>query len=272
VSQSPAQFAIRTLRALEVLAFAPTTASGIADALCIHPRRASRLLSQLQRDGWLSYRRVSTERIYAPTLRFVALAAEVAARAPLTTMTSSALEALSTATGRPSMLTIPGYGGSVCVARRLGEHGAQPAVGPVAPAHCTAAGKVLLAYRDAWRRSVLATPLERRTARTITDATALDRELDRVREHGYACEDGELLDGVRGAAAPVVGPGGPVLAAISVVAWSSQLLDRDLDEVRAAAGHASEAVAGAGERYALEPRIVRRLLASYGLRPVDAYL
>jgi len=272
MSQSPAQFAIRTLRALEVLAFTPATASDIADALCIHPRRARRLLSQLQRDGWLSYRQGSDERIYAPTLRFTALAAEVAARAPLTTMTVPALEWLHAATGRRAMLTIPGYRGTVCVACCLGEHGAQPAVAAVAPAHCTAAGKVLLAHRDAWRRSVLATPLKRCTERTVTDPTALDDELDRVRYQGYALEDGEHIDGVRGVAAPVVGPDGPVLAAISVLACESPVVDREVDEVRAAARRASETVAAAVECYALQPRIVYRLLASYGLRPVDAYL
>jgi DNA-binding IclR family transcriptional regulator len=272
MSQSPAQFAIRTLRALEVLAFTPTTASGIAEALLIHPRRARRLLSQLQRDGWLSYRRSRTERIYAPTLRFVALAAEIGARAPLTIMTSPALERLHAATGRLAMLTIAGYRGTVCVARCLGEHGVEPAVAVVAPAHCTAAGKVLLAYRDDWRRSVLATPLERCTERTVTDPSALERELNRVRYHGYGVENEEHLGGVWGAAAPVVGPGGPVLAAISVVAYDPSLPDRDVDEVRAAARQASDTVGAGVERYALEPRIVYRLLASYGLSPVDAYL
>ena len=272
MSQSPAHFAIRTLRVLEVLACTPATASGIADALLIHPRRARRLLSQLQRDGWLSFRHGADERVYAPTLRFVALAAEVAARAPLTTMTASALEQLHAATGRPALLTIPGYRGTVCVARCVGEHGAQAAVAAVSPAHCTAAGKVLLAHRDVWRRSVLATPLVRCTERTATDPSALARELDRVRHQGYALEDEEHLDGVSAAAAPVAGPGGSVLAAMSVVAWNSRLLDRDVEEVRAAAGRASEAVAAAPERYGLDPRIGRRLLAWYGLAPVDAYL
>src|SRR5215207_8091185 len=61
-------------------------------------------------------------------------------------------------------------------------------------------------------------PLPRCTERTVTDPSALDAELDRVRYQGYALEDGEHLDGVGGAAAPIVGPSGPVLAAISVVA------------------------------------------------------
>jgi DNA-binding IclR family transcriptional regulator len=270
MSQSPAQFAIRTLRALEVLAFTPSTAPEIAEALLIHPRRARRLLSQLQRDGWLSYRHGPTERVYAPTLRFMALAAEIGARAPLTTMTSPALERLHAVTGRPAMLTIAGYGGTVCVARCLGARGAEPAMAAVVPAHCTAAGKVLLAYRDDWRRSVFAAPLERCTAYTVTDPAVLDSELKHVRYHGYALEDEEHLDGVRGVAAPIVGPDGPVLAALSIV--GCEPLDAEVDTVRTAARQASETVTAAVERYALQPRIVHRLLASYGLRPVDAYL
>lgn len=272
MSQSPAQFAIRTLRALEILAFTPTTASSIAHALLMHPRAARRLLSQLQRDGWLSYRQGPDERIYAPTLRFVALAAEIGARAPLATMTSPALERLHAATGRPAMLALPGYRATVCVARCLGERGAQTALATVAPAHCTAAGKVLLAYHEQWRRSVLATPLERCTEHTVTDPTTVERELDCVRQQGYAVEDEEHLHDVRAVAAPVVGPDRRVLAAITVIAWDSHLLDREADEVRAPARQASETVAAAVERYALEPGIVYRLLASYGLRPVDAYL
>jgi DNA-binding IclR family transcriptional regulator len=51
MSESPAQFSVRTLRALEVLTFTPTTAPQVAEALGVHPRTARRLLSQLQRAG-----------------------------------------------------------------------------------------------------------------------------------------------------------------------------------------------------------------------------
>jgi hypothetical protein len=63
-----------------------------------------------------------------------------------------------------------------------------------------------------------------------------------------------------------------VLAAISIATWKSHVLEHDIDEVRAAARQASEAATAAVEHYALEPQIVRRLLASYDLTPVDAYL
>jgi DNA-binding IclR family transcriptional regulator len=120
MSQSPAQFAVRTLRALEVLTFAPATAAELAEALGVHPRVAGRLLSQLQRDGWLSYSGHSP-RIYAPTLRFVALAAHIAARAPLVTITSPAVQGLHAATDIPAALSIPGYDATVCTIRSCGE-------------------------------------------------------------------------------------------------------------------------------------------------------
>jgi IclR family KDG regulon transcriptional repressor len=272
MSQSPAQFATRTLRAIEVLAFNRSTASEVADALLVHPRAARRLLSQLQRDGWLSYTRGPEERVYAPTLRFVALAAQIAARAPLVTITEPALRQLHAATGHPAALAIAGYDATICVVRCIGAYPGQATVPTVAPAHCTALGKVLLAHREAWRRRVLGSPLERFTDCTVTDPDTLDSELCRVLDAGYAVEDGEHADGLRGLAAPVAGPNGPVLAAIAITVWDSSCLDGHIDDVRAAACVACKAVAAAVERYALEPRIVYRLLASYGLAPVDAYL
>jgi DNA-binding IclR family transcriptional regulator len=272
MSQSPAQFAVRTLRAIEVLAFNASTASELAEALLVHPRVARRLLSQLQRDGWLSYTKGPDERVYAPTLRFVALAAQIRARAPLVTMAEPALQELHAATGHSAALAITGYDATICVVRWVGADAVRATVPTVAPAHCTALGKVLLAHRDAWRRSVLGTELQRCTDRTVTDPDALESELRRVLDTGYAVEDGEHVDGLRGVAAPVAGPNGPVLAALAITVGSSGGLDRHIDHVRAAARAASEAVGAAVERYALEPRIVYRLLASYGLAPVDAYL
>jgi IclR family acetate operon transcriptional repressor len=106
----------------------------------------------------------------------------------------------------------------------------------------------------------------------MTDPEALERELTRVRVEGYALEDEEQVDGLRGLAAPVTGPDGEVIAAIALAAWDPRPLDREAGHVRAAARAASEALAAAPDRYALKRGIVYRLLASYGLAPVNAFL
>jgi len=80
-------------------------------------------------------------------------------------------------------------------------------VGGRNPAHCTAVGKLLLAYAlpddDAVRDWVRGRRLERRTARTLTTADALAAALRAVREQGYATDDQENEDGVNCLAVPV---------------------------------------------------------------------
>jgi DNA-binding IclR family transcriptional regulator len=86
------------------------------------------------------------------------------------------------------------------------------------PMHCTAIGKVLLAYADpAVRTAVLGRPLERRTPHTIVAPGLLQRQLDAVLEKGVAFEQEESTVGLRCVAAPVLDPSGrQTVAAISV--------------------------------------------------------
>lgn len=66
------------------------------------------------------------------------------------------------------------------------------------PAHCSASGKMILSQLSpAQRRKLLAqAPLKRYTPKTITDLDALEHELKRVRDDGYAIDDEEFLPGL----------------------------------------------------------------------------
>jgi DNA-binding IclR family transcriptional regulator len=91
-------------------------------------------------------------------------------------------------------------------------------IGGRMPLHCTAIGKVLLAHADAEvRASVLAGPLERRTAHTIVAPGLLARQLRSVLDEGVAFEREESTLGLLCVAAPVLdGDGRDALAAISL--------------------------------------------------------
>lgn len=72
--------------------------------------------------------------------------------------------------------------------------------------HMNAPGKAILAHMD---REVVARILEehglpRRTPDTITDETELFAELERIRDDGYALDDGELIAGMTGIGVPIV--------------------------------------------------------------------
>lgn len=71
------------------------------------------------------------------------------------------------------------------------------------------------APRDAWRKSVLAQPLERHTSRTLTDPRDLAHELARPRTCGHAADHGEHHEDVHAIAAAVF-QGDDAVAALAV--------------------------------------------------------
>lgn len=83
--------------------------------------------------------------------------------------------------------------------------------------HSTAVGKVLLAHqpRTAVERILGRNGLPAVTENTITDPAVFARELDRVREGGYALDLEEQEEGVRCVAVPLL-PTSGLVAAISV--------------------------------------------------------
>jgi DNA-binding IclR family transcriptional regulator len=98
-------------------------------------------------------------------------------------------------------------------------------VGRRLPVHCTGVGKALVAFLP---EEVLEGLLTRRglagmTPNTITDMDALQRELARVRERGYAVDNEEIEEGLRCIAAPVRDHTGHVVAAVSIAGPSSRL-------------------------------------------------
>ncbi len=85
------------------------------------------------------------------------------------------------------------------------------------PVHCTASGKVILAFAaDPVRQRVLARPLPPLTPRSITDIAELERQLALAREDGFARTFEELEVGLDAIAAPVFSTDGEVVAAIDV--------------------------------------------------------
>jgi DNA-binding IclR family transcriptional regulator len=77
-------------------------------------------------------------------------------------------------------------------------------VGEALPLHCTAAGKVQLAFiSDADLREALTAGLPRFTEHTITEQTALQQQLRQIAESGNAVELGEHIGDVNSIAVPI---------------------------------------------------------------------
>jgi IclR family acetate operon transcriptional repressor len=89
-------------------------------------------------------------------------------------------------------------------------------VGRTAPAHCTALGRVLLAFNPRAAAEIVKSPLEAPTPRTVTSPKALATLLAAVNQQGYALDLGEHEVDVRCVAAPIRDHTGRVIAAMSV--------------------------------------------------------
>jgi DNA-binding IclR family transcriptional regulator len=85
-------------------------------------------------------------------------------------------------------------------------------------AHCSALGKVLLAYcSDAEVKRIIRTAgLPRFTPNTITEEAELEQALAKIRKQGYAYDLEEILADLCCVAAPIYNYAGQVIAAISM--------------------------------------------------------
>ncbi|MCZ2818125.1 IclR family transcriptional regulator [Modestobacter sp. VKM Ac-2984] len=125
-------------------------------------------------------------------------------------------------------------------------------VGQGTPLHATSSGKVLLAHAaDAVRKEVLSRDLQSFAPGTLTDPEKLQQHLDQIVEQGWASTVEEFEVGLNAVAAPVRGPDGDIVAALSVSGPSFRVAADDFERL------AQCVVVAAGE--------LSRRLGFYGL-------
>lgn len=98
-------------------------------------------------------------------------------------------------------------------------------IGALVPLHCTAVGKVLLAYLPPQERSALIQKLEltRFTPATIGSVQQLNAELDSVRMNGYAFDNEEHESHIQCIAGPILNHDGAIVAAFSVTGPATRM-------------------------------------------------
>ena len=137
-------------------------------------------------------------------------------------------------------------GAQILVVEKITGHRPMPMLsqtGGTIPAFCSGLGRAILAYSDKGTvDSVLAAGLPARTPRTLTSPLAVLRELAEVPDRGWAVDREEGIVGVSCIAAPIFGPLGNVIAALSVTGPTKLVrADRIGPAVRLAAAAASRA-------------------------------
>ena len=238
-NQSGTQAVDRAARLLaEVVHSAdPMTFTGLSAATGLAKSTTSRLLLALERNGLV--RRDDHGR-FLPGEMFVSFAWRGGAEAGLVAVAQPFLDRIGKATGETINLGVASGDGMVEQIAQVDSTfliGGTNWVGRPVPAHCSALGKVLLAYGAA---QLTIGPLERRTDNTITSEAALRTDLATVRARGYAVTDEELEPGLIAVAAPIRGYDGAVIAALSVSGPTTRM---NRDGLPAVAGYCAEEAA-----------------------------
>jgi IclR family transcriptional regulator, acetate operon repressor len=98
------------------------------------------------------------------------------------------------------------------------------------PVHCTSSGRVFLAHMEKKQLEayLLSGPWQPITPYTIVDPDRLRLEIEAARRNGYATNDSEFAIGVVGAAVPILGPQGRVVACLSISAPKAR---KSLEEI-----------------------------------------
>ena len=179
----------------------------------INASTVSRLLSTLVHGGYVQH--VPETGRYRLGPHLLQLANHVSGRLDLRAQAHPHLEALEAATGETATLSIPGEGEAITVdfVASRASVASVARVGRPSVAHATAAGKVMLAFS---RRPAPPVELEAYTDRTIVDAKRLRREIDEVREQGYAQAVKEREADLNALAAPIFGASGELVGILGL--------------------------------------------------------
>ncbi|HLV87633.1 MAG TPA: IclR family transcriptional regulator [Candidatus Sulfotelmatobacter sp.] len=106
-------------------------------------------------------------------------------------------------------------------------------IGASVPLHCSAVGKILLAYMNEAEREALLSQIELRrfTENTVGSIQELQAELAKVEKNGYGCDLEEHENHIRCIAAPVWDHSGLVNAALSVTGPAVRMSSSRLREL-----------------------------------------
>lgn len=97
------------------------------------------------------------------------------------------------------------------------------------PAFCTSEGRAILAFSSPELLArVMRQGLKARTPKTKTDTASLLKTLEEVRHKGYAMDDEESEEGMRGIAAPIRDASGAVVAAVGLAGPVQRLTMKNL--------------------------------------------
>ncbi len=212
------------LQILETLAVSPRSLgiTELSALLDLNKSNVHRLVKTLRA---MNYVIQDDDRSYRATMKLWKLGSSVMSHANLVQLCIGEMNRLAQRTGESVHLSVLD-GMRVLYIEKIDSAQSVRAYserGGSSPLHCTATGKVLLAYSYDALREPISKMLDKHTNKTITSIRTLDGEVSSIRASGYSVNVGEYRADVGGIAAPIFDADGKNLAAIGISGPLSRL-------------------------------------------------
>jgi len=220
------------LHILEVLATSPR-ALGITELSTLLQLNKSNVHRLVKTLCAMNYVTQNSDRSYRASLKLWKLGSSVMSHANLAQLCIGEMNKLAQKTGESVHLSVLDglrvlYIEKIDSAQSVRAYSER---GGSSPLHCTATGKVLLAYAYDSLREPLSHMLAKHTTKTITSIRVLDADVATVRRDGYSMNVGEYRADVGGVAAPIFDAAGTNIAAIGISGPLSRLTKQRMKEL-----------------------------------------
>ncbi len=247
----------------------------ISDRLGLHKSTVHRFLVNLETAGLLE--RNARSGRYRLGLRLFELGGLVLQQMNLWDEALPFLEQLVRESGETGQLAVLDQGEAIYIERVEARRALRvpAAMGRGYPAHATSHGKLLLAYQppESVREIVRQRGLDRYTQNTITEEWALEQELARIRQQGYAVDSEEYEEGLRCVGAAIFDHTGQAIAAIGIGGPVTRVTPARVEELAGLVRHAAKGLSrrmGAEQAGAfVHPQLRVRTTASTHQSPSD---
>ncbi len=240
---APIQSVDRAIQILQFLTEAPElSTSEIARKLGVHRSTASRLLATMETRDVVE--QVAERGAYRLGLGILRMAYPVSTRFDLARDGQAVCDALADATQETTNIAILDHGHAVTITQSTGQQMVGVAgqyVGQRVPLHATSTGKLLLAHapKEVWHQ-LCSQPLEKFTEATQQDFSDLAKELEIIRQRGWASAIGEWEEGINAIAVPVWDTTAHLVAAVAVTAPAFRMPSDRFDEFLTHVQHAAK--------------------------------
>ncbi|MCY3781381.1 MAG: IclR family transcriptional regulator [Chloroflexi bacterium] len=198
----------------------------VANELSIDKSSASRLLHTLANYGFVEQDRHTSRYSLGPQL--VTLGQHLLNRITLRDHARPYLHELVDKTGECAHLAIQAQRQALYIdqVESTAALRVESEIGTLSPLHCTALGKVMLAFGDC----CIPDELKAFTHRTVTDRSTLEAQLAQTEQRGYAIDDEEYNYGVRCVASPVYDHRGALVGTIGISGPAGRVTLERIDE------------------------------------------